>query len=425
VGSGRSLTRLRSENTFGYFYETKEAHVIAGSCGSRSFATFSLLLCGLCAVSCGAEKSPGYAENVAVGNRGGAAAQITIGSGGSTALGATRTASTSSGETGGGVVTTNTRSDICAEVHLQVSRVKPWIMFVVDRSGSTDEEYPGSTSKWQAMYDALMSPRTGVIDKLQNIAYFGILLFDGGEVIKTDACPDPNDCPDPIYITPDCPRLVTVNPALRNYDAINATYEQSPPGSSTPSAMALEAAYGLVPSEQQLDVDRDIGARFVIYCTDGEPNSCENGSAAIDPKARKAVVDQVTAAAQTGTKTYVISIAVNDNMRQHLTDVAKAGATGSSAFSPTSKDDLAKVITQIVSGSIGCNLKINNSVTPGKECLGYVELNSQPLTCNDPNGWKLTDPTHIKLLGTACDSFLYNPAAIVNAGFPCDVYVLE
>jgi len=391
--------------------------MVGGSIGSRPFVAFSLL-CGLFVGSCSVDKSFGNGSYFDVGAGGGAAAQTTTGGG---ASGATSTVVTNFGKTDGSVGTTSTISDICAEVHMQATRVKPRIMFVVDRSGSTDEEYIGSTSKWQALYDALMTPKTGVIDKLQKVAYFGILLFDGGDVIEVNQCPDSGTCPD--YLTPDCPRLIAVNPELNNYDAINATYKKSPPGSSTPAAAALEAAYKLMPSQQQV-LDQVIGPEFVIYCTDGEPNSCENGSKAIDPEARETVIDHVTDAAKAGIKTYVISIAVNNNMKQHMTDVAKAGNTGSPAFSPTTKDELAKVISQIVSGSVGCNLELNHAVTPGNECLGYVELNSHLLTCNGPNGWKLTDQTHIKLLGTACESFLYDSAAMVNAGFPCDIIIL-
>jgi hypothetical protein len=182
--------------------------------------------------------------------------------------------------------------------------------------------------------------------------------------------------------------------------------------------MALAAAYQQA-AQPELDVQR--GPQFVIYCTDGEPNSCENGGVDIDYTARQAVVDQVTAAAQSGIKTYVIAIAVSTSAKVHLDKVANAGATGAPAYSPTTKDELTQVITQIVNKSVGCNLTLSDRVTRGKECLGRVELDSKPLKCNDANGWKLTDETHIKLVGTACDSYLYDTTAMVNATFPCDV----
>jgi len=71
--------------------------------------------------------------------------------------------------------------ELCSDTKVQTTRVTPWVLFVVDRSGSTAEEFPGSDSKWQALYDALMEPNTGVIPTLQSQAYFGMVLYDGGE----------------------------------------------------------------------------------------------------------------------------------------------------------------------------------------------------------------------------------------------------
>ena len=405
-----------------------------GSIFSRNLAFSSAFLCVLLATACSAEKNASVDIHVETAGRANGGANATgrvtrgdidasvrggvgAGSGGTTAA-----AVTISAGAGGSVVNPDVIGDICAGVHVQASRVKPWILFVVDRSGSTKREYSGSSSRWQAMYDALMTPKTGVVDKLQSVAYFGMLLFDGGEKVDYADCASSGNCPD--AGSTGCPRLVKVSPSLNNYKAIDSVYSQSPPGGTTPSALALEAAYKLVPSQQQV-LDQVIGPQFVIYCTDGEPNGCEGGGRDVDPAARQGVIDQVTAASKSQIKTYVIGIAVDDEAQTHLNEVAQAGNTGSPAFSPATKDDLTNMISKIVGGTIGCNLKLNNTVTPGKECAGYVQLNSVSLTCNDPNGWKLADATHIELLGSACTSFMNDTAALLNAGFPCDSLVLK
>jgi hypothetical protein len=274
------------------------------------------------------------------------------------------------------------------------------------------------------MYDALMAPSSGLINKLQSVAYFGMLLYDGGEQIDP-ICILLGNCPDGGAST--CPRLVTVEPALNNFKAIDAKYSQSPPGGSTPSALALAAAYKLVPAQSQKLDEEEIGPQFVIYCTDGEPNGCEGGGRGrdSDPAVRQAVVDEVTAAAKANIQTYVIGMAVEAAAQTHLDDLAKAGNTGAPAFSPATKDDLVNVLSQIVGGAIGCKLKLNNTVSLGKECSGYVYLNSVPLACNDPNGWKLADESHIELQGNACKSFMNDPKAMLDAGFPCDALVLQ
>jgi hypothetical protein len=339
---------------------------------------------------------------------------------------------------GGTTATTDTGvspsdTEKCAGVNVQVSRIKPWMLFVVDRSGSTEWEYPGATNRWQALYDALMAPNEGVINKLQSQAYFGIVLFDGGEqnsiVINELLCIlDPSNpaCVD-AGISAGCPRLITVAPALNNYAKIDEAYRPAGPGGGTPTALALAHAYSLVPPQQQI-LDEKIGPQFVVLCTDGEPNGCANtstGTATGEEYDFQGPVDEVTKASANGIKTFVVGIAVETVAKDHLSQLATIGATGSSVFTPANKDDLVSAITQIVGGAIGCKVELNGSVVAGKECSGYVNLNSQKLVCNDPNGWKLVDNNHIELLGTACQTFLTDPAAILYAGFPCDAFILK
>jgi hypothetical protein len=322
--------------------------------------------------------------------------------------------------------------DVCAGANVQASRIKPWVMFIVDRSGSTADAYPGSTSKWQAMYDALMDPNEGVIAKLQSVAYFGMVLFDGdiaSGVIDIVSCAL-GVCPDAATAT--CPRLVIVNPALDNFNAIKAQYEFSGPGGTTPTALALAAAYKLIPDNQPV-LDRKTGAHFAVLCTDGLPNGCIDTFGLPD---QQGPIDQLTAAAQRGIKTYVVGVAavadnanaaaaVGGNAQAYLNELAKYGDTGAPAFSPATKQDLVDAISKIVGGAIGCNVKLNGKVTVGQECDGTVSLNSQKLDCNGVDGWKLVNESEIELQGKACRQFMNDPVAMVNAKFPCGVFVLE
>jgi hypothetical protein len=301
---------------------------------------------------------------------------------------------------------------LCATANVQASRIKPSILFVVDRSLSTQQSYSGSGSRWQAMYDALMDPNEGLIKKLQSVAYFGMVLYDSGDNSTS------------------CPRLLQVDPKLDNYDAINQVYSAATPAGFTPTALALEAAYKLVPKQT---LDLQIGAQFVILCTDGEPNGCgeSNGGGifggwlgGIPPTDYQGPIDQVTAAAKAGIRTYIIGISVTGEAQTHLEQLAGLGKTGAPAFSPASKNELVDALSQVVGGAIGCQVALNGAVTLGQECTGYVELNSKSLGCNDPNGWKLADESHIELQGLSCKSFMNDPKAIINAGFPCEVFTI-
>jgi hypothetical protein len=353
--------------------------------------------------------------------------------------------------------------DVCAGANAQAVRIKPRVMFVVDRSGSTADPYPGSITKWQAMYDALMAPNVGVISKLQSVAHFGMVLFDGGDLpggmgIATGimggigCIMDPASCPtDNTTIAIDagtglCPRLIVVDPALNNYDKINNAYLPSGPGGTTPTALALQAAYSLLPDSAQV-LDQVIGDQFVVLCTDGLPNTCLDTAnmnpAAMNPATfnlvedKQGPIDQVAAAAARGIKTYVVGVAaVNDvagdggataggDAQTYLDELANHGGTGKIAFSPLTKDDLVNAITDIIGATVGCSVQLNGKVVVGKECSGTVYLNSKPLECKGPDGFKLVSESEIELQGAACDQFKKDPLALVSAKFPCESFVLE
>jgi hypothetical protein len=90
---------------------------------------------------------------------------------------------------------------------------------------------------------------------------------------------------------------------------------------------------------------------------------------------------------------------------------------------PSTKDDLVAAFRKIV-GSATCQVNLNGKIDAGKECSGNVSLNGANLTCNDANGWRLSDPQTVQLTGTACDKFVSMDSA-VTAKFPCEVFTLN
>lgn len=398
----------------------------------------STLIFAFLALSCSAETKG--ASSSTIGNTGANPEQQ-----GSTAPGTNASANSGSnpGNPNAGATDTTVpvlADGVCAGANARASRIKPTVLFVVDRSGSTADAYPGSTNKWQAMYDALMEPKDGVISKLQSVAHFGMVLFDGGDlggvaiatgIMDIIACVmDPTMCPDAAVPADGaaCPRLVIEEPALNNRDAIDAKYIVSLPGGTTPTKLALEAAYKLLPDQQSLD--KRVGERFVILCTDGLPNGCTD----FNTMDHAGPIEQLQMAAKRGIKTYVVGVAAKSDSdagggageaQAYLDELATHGNTGSPAFSPATKGDLVASLTEIIGGAVGCSVTLNGSVVAGQECSGKVDLNSQALECNGANGFKLVSASQIELQGTACQKFKNDPAAIVNASFPCSAFVLE
>jgi len=220
-----------------------------------------------------------------------------------------------------------------------------------------------------------------------------------------------------------CPRITVVEPALNNFNAMNAVFPAQQPGGATPTQLALaEVLKHLKPASQQLDAN--VGPTYVVLATDGQPNGCDFAGGGTDQNAENQVYDAVKQITGTGTKLFAISLAGGDTMLQaHLDMVAMLGNTGSPPFSPMNKDDLVKTFEDIIGGAVGCDVRLNGKVTKGSECQGYVQVNGVDLPCNDPNGWSLKDEQTIQITGTACDSFKVDSQAQLHASFPCDVFI--
>ena len=395
------------------------------------WVVLSTLISGVSALSCSA-------ENVADSSNGVGNSSTFDPGGNSSATNTNIGTSNTVGAIGNsGSQTTNSATlgpNVCAGANARASRIKPTVLFVVDRSSSTADAYQGSSSRWQAIYDALMDPKAGVISKLQSIIFFGVVIFDGpiaggvGNIVNNVFCIIPGmPCTTDAGATQDtagsCPELTIVNPALNNFTAIDQEYKALGPGGTTPTALSLEAAYKLIKGGNQSTLDQGAqGPAFVVLCTDGQPNGCMDTLGVPD---QQGPIDQLTAAAKNGIKTYVVGVAADAEAQAYLDKLATYGDTGQPAFSPASKGELVKALTQIVGGAVGCKVKLNGAVVAGQECSGSVQLNSQPLECNAANGWKLASESEIELQGNACQQFMNDPQAIVNASFPCNAFVLK
>jgi len=328
-----------------------------------------------------------------------------------------------SGSAMGGVST----GDSCAQGDARAARVKPTVHLVIDGSGSMNDDF-GGVSRWNALRSALMDP-DGVVPTLESTVEFGMVLYDGaiaGEALEGVAdlldgiipglgvvIPQPGDS--------DCPRIVTVPPALDNFTTLDDAYPQMPLGGSTPTHAALQSAMDQAVSRVQTGPDQEGGPQYVVLATDGEPNDLCSGDLALD--VRPAVISAVEQGAARGVKTFVISLAGQDAALQaHLEQVAAAGNTGQAPFTPMSKNDLVDVLTQIIGGAVTCQVRLSGRVEAGSECLGSVVVNGFELPCNDPNGWKLVDASTIELTGQACSDFRGNSEAMLRATFPCGVF---
>jgi hypothetical protein len=338
--------------------------------------------------------------------------------------------------------------ELCAQGDANASPVTPTVWLVIDGSGSMNEDF-GNSSRWEALRSALMDDG-GVVKDLEHVVRFGMVIYNGPEddgggqgqcnapdkvnllcgcltgyerACCSQAC---GGTPPPPPADPAmCANLVTVDPALDNFMTLDAAYPTREIGGWTPTDRAMEHVVANLPVLNQAVLDEQKDPIYVILATDGQPNDNCNGMGNgqdFQPEVAQRVLDAVNNGVKMGMSLFVISLAGDDDqLRMHLEDVAAAGNTGKPPFEPSSKDELANTLREVVGGA-SCSVTLNGEVQMGQECTGQVTLNGNVLECGSDNGWRMQDPRTVQITGSACDMFLAMQSQI-HAAFPCGVFV--
>ncbi len=285
----------------------------------------------------------------------------------------------------------------CADITINFAPIVPSVMLLIDQSGSMDDDFGNDGTRWEVLYDTLMAPDVGVVTQLQSKVRFGMALYTGAN----------NQA--------DCPGIIDVPIALDNRDAIDAVYAPERPEGDTPTGDAITAVTpGIVAFAEE-------GPKFIVLCTDGEPDTCEDGDADGRPEALAAA--QATFGQDVGI--YVISVGTNVG-EDHLQDMANAGvglpiggAENAPYWQALDAQGLGEAFDTIINGVRSCILTVDGEIDPAKACDGTVRVDGVEIPCDDPDGWKLNSPTEIELQGDACD-LIQSGDHTVDATFPCD-----
>jgi hypothetical protein len=299
---------------------------------------------------------------------------------------------------------------VCARIQVQATPVTPRVIVIVDQSGSMTASFGGS-NRWDALKQSLIGRPDGLIFALQNTVEFGLAMYsarsggDGGPPIG------------------ECPMITDVPPAPMNYAAIDAVYRPADVIEDTPTGDAIDAVLDRILGVPDPDDDPTI----FIVATDGEPDRCEE----LDPQNGQAeAIAAVERAFGEGIRTYMISVGEGVVSAAHMTDMANAGV-GNGPGDPDAPywvagDDrgLRDALSTIVGGVLSCDLTLEGTLTIEDACLGTVRLNGRDLPCDDPNGWRAIDETHIQLQGDACDELTADGGSTLTAEFPCDVVII-
>ena len=305
-------------------------------------------------------------------------------------------------------------ASVCAKGMAVANPVTPTVWLVIDASSSMNMRF-GSITRWTALRGALMN-RGGVVQTLQAGVRFGMVIYNGNH--------------DAAELGIDCVNLVTVDPKRDNWSTLADAYPAQEIGGWTPTDRALEEVVTRLPDPGGAKANADRDPVYAVLATDGAPNDICAGAnvdagttnpSAFDPLVAQRVVEQVAGGVKRGMKTFVISLAGDDEeLAAHLDELASRGATGSPVFEPTTQAQLVETLRDVI-GQTTCSVELNGTVRAGRECEGTVRLNGAPLVCNDPHGWRMVDERTVQLEGAGCDTFL-GMASEVTAEFPCEVF---
>lgn len=297
--------------------------------------------------------------------------------------------------------------DGCTDLDVPFDETTPSVLILVDQSGSMNEDF-GSGTRWSVLYDALMNQSDGVVYTLSDRVRFGLSLYtsDGGNAGG------------------DCPMLTSVPIALDNYEAIDDVYSEESPRGDTPTAESIEAA------TQILEDFDEPGPKYILLVTDGLPDNCEDADAH-DAESQAMSVAAVQAAHDAGIE--LIAMGLSDDIATqgagpgHLQDLANAGAGLPTDGSQDARyyvasddpDQLSSQFQAIIGGIRTCTFDLAGSVDPALAHLGRVVLDGTALTLDDPDGWELTSPRQIEIVGEACEQ-IKSSASSLSITFPCD-----
>lgn len=240
------------------------------------------------------------------------------------------------------------------------------VAFVVDGSGSMCETF-GASTRWQELRGALLDPTRGLIYRLQGLAKFGLLIYDGSidlalAGMATGGSPSPACAGGGTFgrtMGTECMQVVSVPPAKGNADAIAQAFPTRELGGSTPTDRAMNQAVDQLIAAQMPGVDLARFPQYVILATDGQPNDiCIGGLGGDGMAQQQGVIAAVDRAAAASIKTIVVSLAGGDPALQaHLDEVARHGNPADPAahtFTPVNPDELVAALTEVLGSALGC-----------------------------------------------------------------------
>jgi hypothetical protein len=292
----------------------------------------------------------------------------------------------------------------CAQQAITFEPTTPTVELVVDRSASMTAAF-GALDRWNTIRNILVDPTQGFVSLMQDKVRFGLSLYTALSAEDLGG--------------PSCPNLIQVPIALNNHQPIYDVFVATEVGNNTPTGESLVA------TTAKLEAFTEIGPKAIVLATDGDPDTCADpDSNGTDPPRILAEM-AVQAAWDKGIKTYVIAVGDEITDLQHLQTLADigSGADPNAMYYPAEDANaLASAFGAILAALASCDLSLNGTVDPSKVNTGSVSVSGVQQTYG--TGWDMPDPSTLRLLGAACDTFKLGPGSI-DIQFPCGAFVVQ
>jgi hypothetical protein len=322
--------------------------------------------------------------------------------------------------------------DSCASTNAAPTRVRPTVWIVLDASGLEQVDAGGTTSftydsaLWTSARNALVG--TGaLVSSLQSLEEIGFVGSSTGEPMTHTAL-------DGGFSQVGCPELLVVPPGIMNYAAIEQGFPAMPPndGSEPSTYHGLRYAIDHSPAGGSNAIVLVYGGFDEWLCGDESelPSNLVMPSRGLHQYSLNEAIDAQQAmilaamdGAAKGIKIFDINPGnVDANAASTHAQIAQIGNTGFGTFNTQTAGDLQAALQQVLTTVVSCDVSLNGTVVAGAECQGIVDIAGTPVACDDPNGWKLKDPSTIEFVGAACSNLEAHPDDLVHAIFPCQAF---
>jgi hypothetical protein len=211
----------------------------------------------------------------------------------------------------------------------------------------------------------------------------------------------------------------------RNAAPIAQTLDRAMTAGVTPTAAALQQAL-MILGDRTAGLDTRVKPGFVLLVTDGDP-LC-NLEFALDPAGpgdttqQQATLQAVMALKAASIPTYVFGYQIDPARQPLMHQLAMAGGTNM-YFAVENQQSIIDAFRMITKDVVRCEFELG--MAPPDPSFVRIEIDSKTIKYNDPNGWTLTNGTHVTLQGTACNGLKDGKVHNLNAQIECNPVILN